>query len=241
VTETVHPVVKLNSFCSRLVFFQKVQQEFDKSEKFFCNVTEGRSKSVPTSVHRLRPGDIDIVGAIGSSLTAGNGAFATNIVQVTIQNRGVSWSIGGRGNWRKFLTLPNILKKYNKKLYGYPTVGSSLGYQMESKFNVAEPGAITNHAITQAKNLLLRMRSDPNVNMKQQWKIISVMIGSNDICHEVCHDENQDKFVEKARRDMIKTLRIFREHSPRTLLIVVLPVGELNRILSADPVSQNLV
>lgn len=43
-------------------------------------------------------GDIDIVGAIGDSLTAGNGAFALNIVQIIIENKGVSWSIGGQVN-----------------------------------------------------------------------------------------------------------------------------------------------
>lgn len=71
------------------------------------------------SVHKLRPGDIDIVGAIGDSLTAGNGALATNILQVVIENKGVSWSIGGQGSWHKYLTLPNILKVFNPNLYGY--------------------------------------------------------------------------------------------------------------------------
>lgn len=90
---------------------QKVQKPLAKSTPFFCDTKNGagaRSASIPTSVHRLRPGDIDVVAAIGDSLTAGNGAMATNILQVFIENKGVSWSIGGQGNWRKFLTV-NIL------------------------------------------------------------------------------------------------------------------------------------
>jgi len=30
-----------------------------------------------------------------------------------VENRGVVWSIGGQYDWRKYLTLPNILKEFN--------------------------------------------------------------------------------------------------------------------------------
>lgn len=91
---------------------EKVQKPFAKSTKFFCDTKNGpgaRSATIPETVHRLRPGDIDVVAAIGDSLTAGNGALATSILQVFIENKGVSWSIGGQGNWRKYLTV-NILQ-----------------------------------------------------------------------------------------------------------------------------------
>ncbi|KRK02310.1 uncharacterized protein Dyak_GE27471 [Drosophila yakuba] len=90
----------------------------------FCDADHGpgkRSTERPTSVHRLRPGDIDVIGAMGDSLTAGNGIFATNLLHVTVENRGVVWSIGGQYDWRKYLTLPNILKEFNPNLYGYAT------------------------------------------------------------------------------------------------------------------------
>lgn len=86
---------------------RKVQKPFSNDVKFMCDVKGPGRRSIvpPDSVHRLRPGDIDIVAAIGDSLTAGNGAMATNILQVFIENKGVSWSIGGQANWRKFLTV----------------------------------------------------------------------------------------------------------------------------------------
>lgn len=62
--------------------------------KFPCDTQETRSNPKPTSVHKLRPGDIDIVGAIGDSLTAGFGITALNILQVFNENRGESFSIG---------------------------------------------------------------------------------------------------------------------------------------------------
>lgn len=185
-----------------------------------------RSEKVPTSVHRLTPGDIDIVGAIGDSLTAANGAFAIDGLQTTLEGRGVSWSIGGKGSWRKFITLPNLLKEFNPNLYGFSTAANSLGFQKESKFNVAEPGAISGHTIRQAKNLVKRMRSDAKVDVKNHWKVITIMVGSNDFCLDVCYSPDQDKLVEQAGRDMTRVLRILRENLPRTLVNVVLPVGE---------------
>lgn len=105
----------------KLSNLQKVQKPFPSHQEFFCDPKGPgrRSATPPVSVHKLRPGDIDVVGAIGDSLTAGNGALATNILQVIIENKGVSWSIGGQGTWHKFLTLPNILKVFNPNVYGY--------------------------------------------------------------------------------------------------------------------------
>lgn len=201
---------------------------FNVSQPFFCDVAGPgeRSKVVPTSVHRLTPGDIDLVAAIGDSLTAANGAFAIDSLQTLLEGRGVSWSIGGKDNWRKFITLPNLLKEFNSNLYGYSTAANSLGFEKASKFNVAEPGAISRHTIRQAKNLVKRMRSDPQVDIKNHWKVVTMMVGSNDFCLDVCYSRNQAKLVEKAGEDLRLVLQILRENLPRLLVNVVLPVGE---------------
>lgn len=67
------------------------------------------------------------------------------------------------------------------------------------------------------------MRSDPNVNLKTHWKLITYMIGSNDFCLDICYFDNQDKVLEKARADLILALRILRENLPRTMVNVVVP------------------
>jgi hypothetical protein len=73
----------------------RIQKQFLDSDNFFCDVNLGkRSQIVPVSVHKLKPGDIDVIAAIGDSLTAANGAFAENELQVLLEARGVSWSIG---------------------------------------------------------------------------------------------------------------------------------------------------
>ena len=79
----------------------------------------GRKKSVnPTSVHKLKPADIDVVAALGDSISSGVGALAENIFGLFNEYRGVGFSAGGLGTWQQYLTLPNILKNFNPKLKG---------------------------------------------------------------------------------------------------------------------------
>lgn len=202
----------------------KLQRQFTDRDNFFCDLNHGaRSANIPYSVHKLKPGDIDIIGAIGDSLTAGNGAFATNTLQVLLEGRGASWSIGGEGDWKKFLTLPNILKLYNPNLYGYSINEYSNSYEKASRFNVAEPGAMSYDTVSQAKNLVKRMRSDKNVDMKNHWKLVTYMIGGNDFCLNICYYDDQTKVIENAANNLILVLRILKQHLPRTLVNVVLP------------------
>jgi hypothetical protein len=119
---------------------KKTQQQFPESFPFFCDVAGGRSKTVPNSVHKLRAGDIDVVGAIGDSLSTGATMFALQTLQVFLDGKGAVWSIGGQFSWRQFLTLPNILKEFNPKVYGFSLVeqGQGISIQNSSRFNVAE-------------------------------------------------------------------------------------------------------
>ncbi|XP_016914729.2 phospholipase B1, membrane-associated-like isoform X3 [Apis cerana] len=130
---------------------------------FPCNVTGGRSSKIPNSVHRLRPGDIDVIAAIGDSLTAGSGIFAKNLLEIFVENRGVQANIGGKGTWRTYLTLPNILK------------------------------------------------------------LISIFIGHNDFCSEICAVPSPWSIVENHKIELVKTLRILRDNLPRTFIAIQLP------------------
>lgn len=90
-----------------------LQEPFPETMKFPCNLKMGRSRAIPESVQRLRPGDIKVIAAIGDSLTAASGASSNSFGDMFIENRGLAWSIGGQWNWRNATTLPNILKEYN--------------------------------------------------------------------------------------------------------------------------------
>uniref|UniRef100_A0A1B6GTS3 Phospholipase B1, membrane-associated n=1 Tax=Cuerna arida TaxID=1464854 RepID=A0A1B6GTS3_9HEMI len=207
---------------------QKLQPSINESTPFPCRTAGFRSAMRPVSVHRLRPGDIDVVGALGDSLTAGNGAAASSLVHVYTENRGISWSIGGQGTWREFLTLPNMLKEFNPQLVGY-SLKDSLSHHRASQFNTGEAGAMSNDLPYMAGQLVKRIRSDPRVDLQNDWKLITLMMGSNDFCVDICYVDTKTT-PERHRRNLIKTLDILKKALPRTLVQIVISPN-LNAIL----------
>ena len=69
--------------------FARLGEESSRAT-FKCS-TGSSSNPKPTSVHKLKPNDIDVIGAIGDSLTAANGAKATTVIGLLEECRGVSW------------------------------------------------------------------------------------------------------------------------------------------------------
>lgn len=51
-----------------------------------------------------------MIAALGDSLTAASGASSVRVTDLVIENRGLSWSIGGQWSFKNSTTLPNILK-----------------------------------------------------------------------------------------------------------------------------------
>lgn len=190
-----------------------------------------RSPSVPTSVHELRPGDIKVIGAMGDSLTAGTGIEASNILMVLTQNRGMSWSGGGETTFEDQITLPNILKKYNPDVYGFAT-GDGDEDSARSMFNVAVSGSTSSDLVNQAQEIILRMKNDPSVDIDNDWKIVTILSGNNDLC-DYCKQRdniNQAAYYEH----MTSALDILHAQLPRTLVNLVEPlnmeiVTELNK------------
>ncbi|XP_070495752.1 phospholipase B1, membrane-associated-like [Chironomus tepperi] len=201
----------------------KLQKTFKPNEPFFCDVNGPgrRSNETPTSVHKLMPGDIDIIASIGDSLTAGNGGLAVNVLQVTLEYKGVSFSIGGEKTFREYLTIPNLLKEYNPNLYGYSeSVGLSI--HKSSKLNVAELGAMSRDTPHMTKVLIQRMHADKNVK-PHHWKLITFLIGSNDFCLDMCYHQNPTEIIKQHEQDLLKVFRLIRDNIPRVMLNVVPP------------------
>ncbi|CAG9803513.1 unnamed protein product [Chironomus riparius] len=200
---------------------EKVQHKYSERSNFFCDLRYGaRSHTVPKDIHKLTPGDIDVVAALGDSLTVGLNANARNLFHIGSEDRGVSWSIGGQDTWRQILTLPNILKAYNPKLYGYSLNDSPKG---TSGFNFAVTSSMSSQTVNQAKHLVTRMINDRNVDVQKQWKLITYMTGANDFCSGICRQHDTNVILNNAARDLITTLRILKAYLPRTLVNVVFP------------------
>ncbi|XP_063900890.1 phospholipase B1, membrane-associated-like [Zophobas morio] len=145
---------------------KKFQRQVPKSEAFPCDVRNTRSASRPHSVHKLRPGDIDVIGALGDSLTAGFGATAITPFELSLEERGKSFAIGGEANWKTYVTLPNILKVFNPNLEGY-ALNTSLSTQEGSQLNVAEGLAISANMPYMTKELIRRIKSDKKINVDE--------------------------------------------------------------------------
>ncbi|XP_037917626.1 phospholipase B1, membrane-associated-like [Hermetia illucens] len=208
-----------------------LQKRIPNNIPFPCRGEGYRSRTIPTSVHQLRPGDIDIVAAMGDSLTAATAANSRTLLEVLVENRGVSWSIGGQGTWRSHLTLPNILKVFNPKLFGY-SLSDAYNVHRSAQFNVAENIAATSDMPYNAEKLVKRMKLDARVDMQNHWKLLTLMIGGNDFCSDICYQTNATLWMnESQERNLIKTLRYLRDNMPRTLVNLV-PTPLVNLMFS---------
>ncbi|GMT16384.1 hypothetical protein PFISCL1PPCAC_7681, partial [Pristionchus fissidentatus] len=124
-----------------------------------------RSKTVPKSVHSLRPADIDIIAAMGDSLTAGNGAGAEgeDVLAIAIQFRGLTWSVGGDKTLDEHITVANILKKFNPNVFGYSVRTGSANVWETAHLNAGIPGAHSGDVAEQGADLVRRMKQHPEV------------------------------------------------------------------------------
>ncbi|XP_001357228.2 phospholipase B1, membrane-associated [Drosophila pseudoobscura] len=202
----------------------KIQLPISKRKPFPCPVNNTRSESPPTSVERLRPGDIDIIAAFGDSLSAGNGILSNNIADMLNEFRALSFSGGGLENWRKYVTLPNILKIFNPKLYGFSVANSLVVNHPSSRFNIAEPMIMSRDLPFQARVLIDLLHRDPNVDMQRHWKLLTVYVGNNDLCSDMCHWDEPQALLDQHARDLRQAFRLLRDNVPRLLInLIVVP------------------
>ncbi|KAM9840221.1 phospholipase B1, membrane-associated-like [Aulostomus maculatus] len=171
--------------------------------------------SVPTSVHQLRPADIKVVAALGDSATAGTGAKAKTLFELKQEHKGVSWSIGGDGTLDTVTTLPNILRKFNPSLKGFSKGRGS----RQKGFNMAVPGAKTSEIQTQITALIKAMKEHKGVNFDKDWKLVTIFIGANDLCH-YCNEQNNLSPKNYSHNLMLGLDMLYRE-VPRLLVNVV--------------------
>ncbi|XP_061890301.1 phospholipase B1, membrane-associated-like isoform X2 [Entelurus aequoreus] len=186
----------------------------------------GPSDHTPTSVHELRPGDIQVVAAVGDYLTVENGmSLNQDPYDSMIKHRGLSWSIGGDGNLTTVTTLPNILKQFNPNLTGF-----SVGMRKDNTHQIYQ--RLTSwFLLRQMRSLVDRMKKDSAINFELDWKVITVLIGASDIC-EHCYQASL--FSSLVYKDNVqRSLDYLHKEVPRALVNLIepvsrTPVSELN-------------
>ena len=195
---------------------------------FSCGDDDGPNIT-STSVHRLRPKDIKVVAAMGDSLTAALGSNANSIIGLIFENRGRSFSLGGDSHLESLVTFPNILKKFNPNLTGYSKSGWDLFFlTTEGKgLNVAVSGDEANNMPGQVEVLVDRLRRDKSVDFENDWKLVNLFIGGNDLC-DFCTDKElhtPEAYIGYLR----DALDLLYRELPKTFvnLISVINVGDI--------------
>nr|XP_020469689.1 phospholipase B1, membrane-associated [Monopterus albus] len=192
----------------------------------FSCVNTAPSNSVPTSAHRVRPADINVVAALGDSITAAFGAKAKNLLQLPTEYRGVSWSIGGDKTLETVTTLPNILKKFNPNIKG---VSKGVG-KKQAGFNMAVSGAKIAGIPEQVRRLIDALKKDPTVDFQNEWKLVTLFIGGNDLC-QYCYDR-LSLSPGNYSHHMMTSLDMLYEEVPRVIvnIVEILEIEGLRRI-----------
>ncbi|XP_063719152.1 phospholipase B1, membrane-associated-like [Symsagittifera roscoffensis] len=233
VTHAISCIDPSNNFFSSLVHVNPAhlqppelteQQKQSYTNDFTCEYIEP-SETIPTSAHALRPGDVKIVAALGDSLTAANGAGATTIYGVVNNYRGLSFSSGGyydespfnsnnNDNVKQHFSLPNALKFYNPSIKGWASGIAGPGEE-NAALDEAVAGSKAINLTQQAKNLIKDLQDDPEYDYDNDWKLVTVFIGGNNLC-QICTDSRSTPDAYTA--DVQAALDILQENLPKTFV-----------------------
>lgn len=204
-----------------------------KGMPFDCKVL-GPSPTVPTSVHALRPGDIRVIGAIGDSITAGFGESSQSLLDLITEWRGRSWSVGAEFTVDRQATVANILQEFNpsQKLVG-PAVGNGGPNSANARFNIAVSGAIARDMPGQARNLVTKIKNDNAVDFNNDWKVVTLWIGGNDLC-AVCTNRNNAIYQPASYAAYLEEALDEFMTMPRTFvnLVSMLEITQLSEVQS---------
>lgn len=186
--------------------------DYKPSTEFSCNTSGSWEKA--ESVHKLRPSDIKVVAALGDSITAGVGAEAKTPLGLLIEYRALSWSIGGAKDLSKYVTIPNIVKMFNSNVTGYSTKNKPF-FVGAQKFNVAISGQKAEHIPAQARNLIDLVKADKGVDFENDWKLVTIFIGGNDLCQYCKSDiHSPENYINHIKEG----LDLLHAELPRTLV-----------------------
>ncbi|WKY11596.1 hypothetical protein Q1695_003290 [Nippostrongylus brasiliensis] len=172
------------------------------------------SATVPNDVNSVRPADIKVIAAMGDSIMAGYLAKNYDDDKEDVFP-GNSFAMGADQSLEEHITLANVLRKFNPSLIG---ASHGSGYET-AEFNVAINGKTSLDMPTQAAELVSRMYQK-HVSVNDDWKLITIFIGTNDIGKLRCGEGEPVSSV-KYGAAMEEALGILRRHLNRTIVSLV--------------------
>ncbi|KAL4656377.1 phospholipase B1, membrane-associated-like [Arapaima gigas] len=153
------------------------------------------SPSVPTSVEFVKAADIKVIAALGDSLTVSSGNL--------------------------FLPV-YIFRLFNPELLGPAPKPTRFGQTLtinDTGLNLAVTGHNTANFSEQTRHLIETFKIYPGLNFAEDWKLVSVLIGMNDVC-DYCKNKtlfSADNFV----KFMMEALDMLMNEVPRLIVNVV--------------------
>jgi phospholipase B1 len=202
-----------------------IEEIYSDGHDFKCKIIPPSTNV--TSVHKLRISDIKAIAAFGDSLSTGFAVDAENFYSVLKDYRGLSFSAGGDEKLETLVTLPNIMKKYNKDLIGYSTNINVFYRKSSNHFNVAISRQQAKDFPTQARELVTRMKNSKDFDYKNEWKLITIFFGSLDLCHYCSIKKIYS--VQKFASYMNQGLNILYNQLPKTFVNLIAPM-KLNKL-----------
>jgi len=182
-------------------------------------------RNISTSILDLHPSDIRVMMAMGDSITS-----AFGIMGSWNESRGHSFSIGGDNG---AITLPNLFRDFNPQLVGYslgdfPAAvchgASCPGTQYspdQDANNAAKSGAMIFDMVSLQVNYLIRqVNQKPDMDVSQDWKVLTIMIGANDLCAS-CAFNLSYLSPDDYENNLMGTLERIRTSLPRTFVNLV--------------------
>ena len=130
-------------------------------------------------------------------------------------------SAGGFSSLKYVTTLPNILKEYNPELIGFATETElDLSNRTDQSLNVGVTLAETTDLMWQTQLLIQRIRDNPDIDMDNDWKVVTVFIGYNDVCYRGCSNGSLE-LVEGWIDNIDQALVYLKNNLPRTFVNLV--------------------
>jgi len=216
--------VFLDVFIQHLKSVNWHDYQLPPSANFPCTPGQ-KSNPKPTSAKKLKPQDVDVVMAIGDSITAAFGADSKSIFTVFTEYRGLSFSIGGDKFYNaSVITLANILREFNPKVQGF-SIGKGGATTDNARLNQAVSGAVSSAMLGQAQTIYNKLKQGETQgkwSFANDWKVLSIFIGGNDLC-DFCDDESRFSPA-NYKKNLESALDYLQQNIPRLYVNLVSPV-----------------
>lgn len=171
------------------------------------------SSPIPTNARRLRLSDVKVIMALGDSITAGfamdDSSYVTSIHEYRgrVGTVGIDATTSSMGN---FFDKIGSGVKGGSSGRGLPWSAQPWGIRpnnpLVDHLNGAQSNARIAHLSNQINYLVKQGKIEPGVDFEKDWKLLTVLIGANNLCD--CDQPHSAPHVfEKTLRDALNQIQ----------------------------------